>query len=714
MKLLKGEHFGENARADRLGVFEDTASYFAAAREAILHAEKQVILIGWDFHTKIELLRRSESETGAPTRLGELLEYVLENNDELEIYILIWDFSMVYALEREFQAFSEILKNPHPRLHFRYDNQLPTGASHHQKILVIDDELGFSGGADLSVWRWDTSEHLIDDEVRIDPAGDSFAPYHDVQYVLTGEAQVQLRKICASRWQRATGEELPECGHFRSTQMEFPTGLAAETEKVDVLFASTFSAWESEPEVREIERLHLELIRSATRYLYFENQYFSSNRIGEAILRRVEEPNGPEVVIVLNNNTEGAIEEATLGRMRDYWFRKFKTAGESDRLRTLFPVVQQKEGGPVRVYVHAKILIVDDRVLKMGSANLSNRSMRVDSELDLAIVEKEPSEFIQSVRNHLLAGHLGVEEKEFGNAFETERSLIGAIDFCKKKQGKTLAEITCEELDPLAEELTKEQILDPDEPIDPTYWIRSRIRGGESGGIRKRIIFFGGIAVFMLLLALGFKYGWGDLVDDEVVIGWIDTIQSAPYAPLILGCLFFFAGMVGFPLNAILVVASLSLGPWVAFFSGYLGAHASAIVGFGIGRGFGSRILRKLDSDMVHRIDEMLSRQGIFPVALVRIVPVAPFLIVNLVAGSSRLTQRSFHLGTILGMAPGMLFVSVLSNQVESVITDPGWTRLALLVGLLIILGVVAWFVFKGIAEADSSSISNAQSSSDS
>ncbi|MGR9682030.1 hypothetical protein ACUOGR_24430, partial [Escherichia coli] len=93
---------------------------------------------------------------GLPPQLGDLLHALVERQPDLHIRVLNWDYAMLYALEREWMIARKPGRARNKRLHFRTDARHPVGASHHQKIVVIDDKLAFVGGLDLTRCRWDT------------------------------------------------------------------------------------------------------------------------------------------------------------------------------------------------------------------------------------------------------------------------------------------------------------------------------------------------------------------------------------------------------------------------------------------------------------------------------------------------------------------------------------------------------------------------------
>src|SRR5689334_963991 len=175
------------ARADHAAVLIDAARYFAALREALKQAQCCVFIIGWDLDSRTQLVGDDFVPDGWPVTLRAFLTRLVHEQPQLTVYLLAWDYAVLYALEREpFPSFKLGWNTP-ARVRFRLDNALPVGASHHQKIVVIDDSVAFSGGLDLTIRRWDTSAHEIDEPRRVDPAGVAYRPFHDVQMMVDGD-----------------------------------------------------------------------------------------------------------------------------------------------------------------------------------------------------------------------------------------------------------------------------------------------------------------------------------------------------------------------------------------------------------------------------------------------------------------------------------------------------------------------------------------------
>ena len=187
-----------------MAVLNDAAAYFGALRDALLLAERQVHIVGWDIHSETPLVGPSgRVDDGLPVALGPFLAGLLTVKPALRINILIWDFAALYAVEREWNSAAKFMAGTEGRIRFCLDSSLPLGSSQHQKIVVIDNAVAFSGGLDLTIRRWDTSEHRAEHPLRRDPDGKPYPPFHDVQCMVEGEAAVALGEIAMARWAAA-------------------------------------------------------------------------------------------------------------------------------------------------------------------------------------------------------------------------------------------------------------------------------------------------------------------------------------------------------------------------------------------------------------------------------------------------------------------------------------------------------------------------------
>lgn len=474
--LREGETCWRLAKADQVAVIVDAAAYFAAAKDAILRARHTVFLIGWDFDLRIGLERR-EPIPGVPDELGDFLVHLVEKRPDLRICVLRWDLSFLKFPFRATLPLKLLDWLAGERLEMRADHEHPSGACHHQKIVVIDDQVAFCGGIDMTVQRWDTPAHADDDPHRIDPGGETYQPWHDMTACIMGDAAKALGDLARERWRRATGDEVPPPPPGDPC---WPTGLRPDFRNVQVAIARTEPAYgEAQPEVREIESLYLEAIRAAQQSIYIETQYFASHRIATAIGRRLEEENGPEIVVVNPKSALGWLEEEAMGPARAVILNHLRRCDRYGRFRIYTPVTEKSDD----IYVHAKVMIVDNRLLRVGSSNVNNRSMGLDTECDLAIeVEADQSDAasvsrtIAEVRNRLLSEHLGVTESRLAEMLAHQGgSLIGAIESLRREHGRSLVPFEPPPFSEVELALAEARVLDPDSPEEMASNLRQGI-----------------------------------------------------------------------------------------------------------------------------------------------------------------------------------------------------------------------------------------------
>jgi phospholipase D1/2 len=342
----------------------------------------------------------------------------------------------------------------------KWDSTHPLDASHHQKILVIDDAVAFCGGIDITASRWDTREHKDEEPGRKRPfTGRRYEPWHDAIMAVDGDAARALGELGRKRWKAATGKCLPPPAPGGDP---WPDGLEPSFRNVPVAISRTRGHEGPNSELREIEALFLDLIACAQRFVYVETQYFASRAIAEAIAKRLEEPDGPEFVIVNPKTAEGWLDEAVMGPARHALMQALAERDRDGRFRIYTPV---SEGG-TDIYVHAKVMIVDDRFLRVGSANMNNRSMGLDSECDLTVNGSEREDVrrkIAQLRTDLMAEHLGREREEVETCFAGTGSLIGCIE-ALRGNGRTLVPFTPPRPNKLEKAIATSEILDPEAP----------------------------------------------------------------------------------------------------------------------------------------------------------------------------------------------------------------------------------------------------------
>ena len=691
--LQPGRNCWQVRRAEKVAFLIDGANYFRALYQSLPLAEEQIMILSWDIYSRLHLLPPTEKSPGAPpTVLGDLLNHLLKEKDALRVRILNWDFAVMFARDRELLPIYRLDLKSHRRMSFHLDDQCPLGASHHQKVVVIDDRLGFAGGLDLTRGRWDTAHHRPDDPRRqaVDGSPLPIKPYHDVQMAVSGPAAAALGQLARARWQRATGKEVPI--PVLNDRTLWPSDLAVDLTDVDVAIARTQPGFGGEERIDEVKQLYLDSIAAACEYILIENQYLTSPEICQALCQRLAAADGPEVLVALPLKVDGWLAHQTMDMIRVEMIQRLRAADRYQRLAVYYPA--HPDIGEDSINLHAKIMVSDDRFLRIGSANLNNRSMGLDTECDLAL-EAPPnsarvSAAIKGFRNRLLSQHLACAVEEIDAQVSKQGSLIAAIE-ALRHSGRSLQPLEPRLPDLDQSYLAEIKLADPQQPINSETFINHFVPEQHSKAAGLRVA--GWVLALLLILALAAAWRFTPLnqwLNTDYLVALAGRWQESPLAPLLTLTAIVVGGLLMIPITALIVVALLIFDPLIGFAYALVGSLLCALAGYGLGHLLGGQIIRQLAGDKINRISRKLGKRGILTILLVRIVPVAPFTLINLVAGASHIKLRDFLLGSLFGMAPGILGIVLLTDRVKAMFKTPDWTTLAtllLVAGLVFALG---------------------------
>jgi uncharacterized membrane protein YdjX (TVP38/TMEM64 family) len=168
---------------------------------------------------------------------------------------------------------------------------------------------------------------------------------------------------------------------------------------------------------------------------------------------------------------------------------------------------------------------------------------------------------------------------------------------------------------------------------------------------------------------------------------------------------FLLGGIIAFPVTLLIFAVAFILEGWRAIVFSLLGCALSAILIYAIGRGLGRKQVVRLTGARLNRVNTLISKQGVLAVVAVRLVPIAPYSLVNLAAGAVRVPFRDFVYGTLLGMSPGVVGITFFADQLEQLIRSPNAINLMVLVGILFfmllgIAGLRRWIASKQVPPA--------------
>lgn len=686
--LVPGRNCWRVERAARATPLVDAAAYFSMLAAAMRRAEREILIVGWDVHALVALER---SDDGRGPNLRELLAELATANAALAIRILLWDFTVLYASDRLPFPKAVLDWSMPANVSLALDDRLPVGGSHHQKIVVVDGKLAFVGGIDLTECRWDTPAHAADDPRRVTARGLAYPPFHDVQIAVDGDAAAALGALGRSRWTVCTGEQVAAPDIAGGTD-PWPAAVAAHWRDVEVAIARTVPAVEPGDEpVDEVLELYLDAIAAAERHIYIENQYLTAERIADALIARLGEDAGPEVVIVTQTNAHSWLEENTMGVRRRRFLGRLGRADPHGRLRVLAPKVP---GVDIDDYkLHSKLMIVDDTLVRIGSANLNNRSMGFDTECDVLVHCRSKAERAAAAqfRSTLLAEHLGVEVEDVDAALHAHGTLRRAIDALGGGE-RTLVSIPLTgdpvETEMLGEEMLAEiaEIADRERPLSAEELLdrltpESEIRLDERAG-RMGVKVAIALAVVVALVLAWQLTALDERIEPETVASYLTRAPGGVVGALVTLAAFVVGGLVAFPVTVLIFAAALTYGPWLGFVYAVVGTHLSAAATFAAGRLIGRKLLARWRLKTVATVSRQLARRGVLAIAMLRIVPVAPFTIVNVLAGASEIKFRDYTIGTVVGMTPGIVVLTALGGQLAAVLRDPSAGQIVLFVVL--------------------------------
>jgi phospholipase D1/2 len=345
------------------------------------------------------------------------------------------------------------------------------------------------------------------------------------------------------------------------------------------------------------------------------------------------------------------------------------------------------ENATAAVMVHSKVMIVDDRILRVGSANLNNRSMGADSECDLVIEARTDAERdrIAEIRNMLLGTYCGISAAAVREQLTSNPSLL-RIAATVSSGGYRLRPVEDGRPDPAEITQVVTPVADPPRPLGLERAATATFRGS--------------MKIIVLILAiclLGGSWRFPPLdgyTDSEMLLRALQSFQGSPNAPFIAIAAFVLGGFILFPVTVLIAVTAAALGPLLGFSSAAIGVLTSASVVYAIGRACGLEPIKSLLGPRLSRIQQHIVGNGVMAVALVRMLPVAPFSLVNIAAGAMGIRFVDFIIGTFLGMAPGLLALSAFGAQIADLLVRPTWSSVVIL-----LLCVSAWVLFSIAAQ---------------
>lgn len=201
-------------------------------------------------------------------------------------------------------------------------------------------------------------------------------------------------------------------------------------------------------------------------------------------------------------------------------------------------------------------------------------------------------------------------------------------------------------------------------------------------------------ALVVAALAAAWRYTpLNEFITAERVTGWARAVRELKWAPIVVMLAYTPAAFVMFPRPLVTLFAVIAFGPWLGFTYSMIGIVGAALATYYAGRALRPETVKRLAGDKLDDVTKALRRHGLLAVLAVRIVPAAPFAVEGIVAGAARIKVSDYSLGTVIGMAPGVLATTVFGDQMATALEDPSKINYWLVGGVLIAFAVLTYLV---------------------
>nr|WP_298414671.1 TVP38/TMEM64 family protein [uncultured Halomonas sp.] len=203
------------------------------------------------------------------------------------------------------------------------------------------------------------------------------------------------------------------------------------------------------------------------------------------------------------------------------------------------------------------------------------------------------------------------------------------------------------------------------------------------------------IAVLVVLACLGLLWQWlamNDVLTAERLYGLVDYASAwrdSPLAILVVTAVYILASLVMFPLSILVAVTGLLFGPWWGFGYSMVGSLATSVVTFWLGRRLGRDALLHYGGQRLNKVARLLAGRGVRTMTLINLLPLAPFTLTNMLAGAFHLKFRDYMLGSLIGITPGLLGISLLGSQLGSLLTAGNRSELLYALGGIVLAVMV-------------------------
>jgi uncharacterized membrane protein YdjX (TVP38/TMEM64 family) len=246
-------------------------------------------------------------------------------------------------------------------------------------------------------------------------------------------------------------------------------------------------------------------------------------------------------------------------------------------------------------------------------------------------------------------------------------------------------------------------LIDPEWPLSPDQLFDQVLPGRMRRRAAPNLIRLAGLLACLGILAFVWPATpFVSLLDPQALAVSATSLTRSPLALLWVIAVYTVGSLMLTPVTLLIIATALAFAPLEAFLYACLGSWVSAMVTYGLGRLAGKETLYRFAGSVLGRVQRQILRHGFLSMLFARIVPLAPFAVVNMVAGACQIRWRDFSLATALGMAPGIFIIILLQDQLGRSLRDPAIGAVVLLIGLAIFFASLAAIFYRWYAREPS------------
>ena len=205
-----------------------------------------------------------------------------------------------------------------------------------------------------------------------------------------------------------------------------------------------------------------------------------------------------------------------------------------------------------------------------------------------------------------------------------------------------------------------------------------------------------GVAILVAFFALAAAWKWtplAEFIDLRRMSGWIASVRQSPARHVYVLAAYLIGSILLVPITVLILMTAVIFGPVLGSVYSLVGCLAAAAITYAIGHLLGQGLVQRIAGKKWQRLEKKVAQSGIVAVAALRLLPVAPFTVVNVVSGAFKVPLRDYVFGSVLGLAPGIVITNLFAHQLQTAIHNPGPGTIIILAALIVItaLGAV-WF----------------------